>query len=283
MRRKWAALLLAILLLAQGTAVRAEMFLDREPPAEWAGRKDVLRLTAFKTMLNDCTLLEVGGRSMLIDGGSRQWRKPLVPALAEMGYDGHVDILYNTHPHEDHIGAVTYMVREGFRAEEFWSNYPADHRNADQQKAVGELEKAGIPYHQLDFGGAKLVFHWWEGGKDPNARCSILHVTFGNSTILMTGDIGGETQKALLEELGPEALKADVMKYPHHALTMCDDYFLKAVDPGFIFVTNQKVRVPKPTRQMTERHYPFYNTTAGRVVMVTDGKDWYIKQYKGEF
>ena len=284
--RALAAFLLLILLLSQA---QAEIYLDTEPPADWADRDDLMRVTAFATLINDCTLIEVGGRSMLVDGGVRKWREQLVASLAELGYDGHVDVLFNTHPHDDHVQAVTYMVREGFRADEFWSSFPETHRSDIQKRIVKALKNAEIPYHQLsqmetvDFGGATLVFYWWEGGKDPNARSCLMHVTFGGATLLMTADATGATQNAILKTVPPEFIRADVMKMPHHGIVPCPPAFLEAVNPGFIFVTNRKSSTPKSTNQLLNEKIPFYNTTLGRVVMVTDGTDWYIKQYRDMF
>lgn len=284
--RTLAAFLLLILLLSQA---QAEIYLDTEPPADWADRDDLMRVTAFATMINDCTLIEVGGRSMLVDGGVRKWREQLVASLAELGYDGHVDVLFNTHPHDDHVQAVTYMVREGFRADAFWSSFPETYRSDIQKGIVKALKDAEIPYHQLsqmetvDFGGATLVFYWWEGGKDPNARSCVMHVTFGDSTLLMTGDATGQAQNSLLKTVDPAFFRADVLKYPHHGIVPCPKAFMDAVDPGFVFVTNRRVSTPKTTNQLKNLKIPFCNTTMGRVVMVTDGTDWYIKQYRDMF
>ena len=284
--RLLAAGLLIALLLSQA---QAEIYLDAEPPADWEGRDNLMRVTAFATQLNDCTLIEVGGKSMLVDGGVRKWRTQLVAALAELGYDGRVDILFNTHPHDDHLQAVTYMINEGFRADEFWSSFPTTYRNDYQKAVVKALENAEIPYHQLpqmetvDFGGATLVFYWWEDGKDPNARSCLMHVTYQDATILMTADATGATQNGLLKIIDPVYLQADVMKLPHHGIVPCVGDFLKAVDPGFIFITNRKSAIPKAITQLENAKIPFYSTSLGRVVMVTDGTDWYIKQYRDMF
>ena len=284
--RAIAALLLMILLLGQA---QAEIYLDAEPPAEWANRDDLMRVTAFATLINDCTLIEVGGRSMLVDGGVRKWRTQLVEALAELGYDGHVDILFNTHPHDDHVQGVTYMVKEGFRADEFWSSFPETYRSDIQKAIVKALQNAEIPYHQLsqmetvDFGGARLVFYWWEDGKDPNSRSCLMHVKYGEATLLMAADATGASQNGILKVVDPEYIRADVLKLPHHGIVACPAAFLDTVDPGFVFVTNRKSSTPKATTQLQNKKIPFYNTTLGRVVMVTDGTDWYIKQYRDMF
>ena len=286
LHRILAAALLLFLLFGQA---RAEVFLDAEPPEDWAERDDLMRVTAFATLINDCTLIEVGGKSMLVDGGVRKWRTQLVEALAELGYDGRVDILFNTHPHDDHVQGVTYMINEGFRADAFWSSFPVTYRNEFQRAVVKALEEAGIPYHQLsqmetvDFGGATLTFYWWEDGQDPNSRSCMMHAAFGETALLMTGDATGATQNGLLKFVDPALLRADVMKMPHHGIVPCVTDFLKTVDPAFIFVTNRKSSTPKASSQLQSAKIPFYNTTLGRVVMVTDGTDWYIKQYRDMF
>lgn len=289
MMRKAICLLLAacFLCLAPLAAVRAEIYMDQDPPAGWADIP-TLRLTAFQTKLNDCTLLEVGGKSMLIDGGVGKWRELLTKALAELGWDGYVDILYNSHPHDDHLQAVCYMLRNGFRAGQFISTFPEDYRNSLQAKTVRALKEAEIPYHQLeygeemDFGGAHLTFWFWDGGKDPNARSSVMKAEFGETAILMTGDTTGESQRHLHEALGP-ALKADVMKMPHHGIVALVSEFLDDVSPSFVFTSNWKQNTKKTSAQMERRKIHHLYSIHGRIVMVTDGKDWYIRQYKDEF
>ncbi len=286
--RRTACLLLLALLLGLARPGIAEIYLNREPPADWAD-KPTLRITAFAAVTNDCTLLEVGGRSMLIDGGVRKWRTQLTDALRELGYDGHVDILFNSHPHDDHLQGVTYMVNEGFRADEFWSSFPTTYRNDTQKAAVKALEKAGIPYRQLtlgetvDFGGATLYFWWWEDGRDGNSRSCVMHVRFGDATVLFTGDATGETQRGMLAGMPEEYLRADILKEPHHGLVRLVPDFLRTVDPGFVFVTSRKSSSENATAQLIDFGIPYAHTSRGRVVMVTDGTDWYIMQYEGEF
>ena len=210
--RKTALLLVLLLLLPVFLCpASAELYLDQEPPAEWADRTDILRLTTFPTLINDCFLLEVGGKSMLIDGGVQKWGFKLSDALNELGFQ-HVDVIFNTHPHNDHLECVTWLLKKRLTADEFWSGLPETFRDDMQQEAVKQLQKSGIPYHQLsqyetvDFGGATLVFYWWEDAFDLNARSVQLHITFGERTMLLSADIGGEAQQNLLKQVPPELL-----------------------------------------------------------------------------
>ena len=275
----------AILMLL--TAAQADIFVDQAPPADWSSW-DVLKLTTFPTAQNDSTLLEVGGLSMLIDGGFKGYSKDMTRALKELGYDGRVDILYNTHPHEDHIGAVTQMIREGFRASAFISTFPKDDPEPGQVLAVEQLDAAGIPYTQLqngqamDFGGAHIVFYYFPGGRDPNALSSIALITFKDATVLMTADASTAAQAYFHEELGG-ALKADIMKFPHHAYTVAQKGFLDDVSPGFVFVTSRFNSTKKVNEQLRLRKIPFKHTSIGPIVMVTNGTDWYITQTKAPF
>ena len=177
----------------------------------------------------------------------------------------------------------------GLTADEFWSGFEKTYGNELQRQTVHQLDQMGIPYHQLsqyetvDFGGATLVFYWWEEGEDANARSVQMHVTFGESTILMAADIGGTAERHMLEAVPPELLKADVLKYPHHAIRQTYPEYMDAVDPLFAFVTNRKINVYDAYRQLDSRGIQVCYTTAGRLVLVTDGRDWYVKQYKEHF
>ena len=265
----------------------ADIYIDQAPPASWSPW-DVLKLTTFPTANNDSALLEVGGLSMLIDGGFKGYAQDMTRALRGLGYDGFVDVLYNTHPHDDHIGAVAQMLRTGFRASLFVSTFPKEYDEPGQTLAVAELDAAGIPYLQLgncqamDFGGAHIVFYYFPDGRDPNALSSIAHITFGNATILLTADASTAAQSYFHEELGP-MLQADIMKFPHHAHTVMRRELLEDVKPGFVYVTNRRNSTPKANEQLRARGIPFKHTSMGPIVMVTNGEDWYITQTNNPF
>ena len=286
--RKPVLILALILLLGMVLPAGAELYLDQEPPAEWADRDDLLRLTTFPTLINDCTLLEVGGKSMLIDGGVKKWRNYLWDALGELGYQ-HVDVIFNTHPHDDHLECVYWLLKKGFTADEFWSQYSREYPNELLQQTIVQLDRAGIPYHQLsqyetvDFGGATLVFYWLENGSDLNSRSAQMHITFGDTSILMAADAEGGAQEKLLKVIPPELFRADLLKYPHHGIVQTRADYMDAVSPIFAFVTNRKWNVVNTMHQLEFRGIPARYTTAGRLVMVTDGKDWYIMQYRDQF
>ena len=284
MRRIIALLLTAALFCC--CIAHAEVFLDQEPPESWKD-KDLLVLTAFSTPINDSALLEVGGVSILIDGGVKGHRFDMEKALAGMGYDGHVNIIYNTHPHGDHIGAVIYMMRFGFTADQFISTFPEDYPDELQQKAVSLLKDAGIPYRQiqngetLEIGGASFRFLYYPDGRDPNALSSMAYITFGTATLLLTGDITNASMRYFHANLSPDEIRADIMKFPHHAITRMENEFVDDVKPKFVYITNRVRETPKANKQLEVRGIPYKHTSVGRIVMTTDGTDWYVIQYRG--
>ena len=123
--------------------------------------------------------------------------------------------------------------------------------------------------------------------QDVEVRLSKLLVSTGAaqsvSLLSQTARQAGEAQQNLLKQVPPELLKADILKYPHHALTAARGDYMTAVSPEFVFVTNRKINIPKVMEQLDYRHIPARFTTAGRMVIATDGKDWYIVQYIDKF
>ena len=285
--KKFLPCFLCLVFLLFGSAF-AEIHIDEEAPESWKD-KDILVLTAFQMYGNDGALLEVGGKSILIDGGVKGQRFSLEKALAGMGYEGHVDIIYNTHPHDDHIGAVNYMLRFGFTADEFISTFPEDYNDPEQIAAVKLLKQNGIPYHQvqneetLEIGGASFKFFCFPDGRDPNALSSTVLITFGSSRLLMTADASGGTVRYFHKKYTNGELRAEVMKYPHHGITTVDNEFVEDVAPEFAYITNYTSATPAVDLQLRQRNIKFKHTSYGRIVLKTDGTDWYITQYRGVY
>ena len=291
MRKAIGALILVIVLAAgMLCGAGAEVYLNKTKPADWEER-DLLKITIMDFYQNDAFILQCGGESMIIDGGAKKHWKTMMEYLESIGLT-HVNILFNTHPHDDHLdGQISMLKSARLRADEFVSPFPKEYGtkgNAKkvkyQQQMVQLLSVLNIPYRQilpdeeLTVGGARMVLYRWPDGKDANQLSGVLWVHFGDATILLPGDITGDGEKWLLKEYGPEGLKSDILKSPHHGIVRMVPEFLKAVDPALTVITNGKKAAQKG--QLDANGYENIWTYAGKVFLETDGKDWYVVQEK---
>lgn len=279
--------LLCVLLLVSAVA-QAEVY-DELPREDWYSRP-LLRLTAFNTAQSDCLLLECGGQSMMVDGGTASFREKLKNALEERGIT-RLKYLLNTHFHEDHISGLYYLMRYGFEVGLYLHPYNdyAVNVSSLQKDTMQQAARSGVPtlqvFHgdQFLLGEAVLTLYRYDDGLSTNGRSVVTHVTFGDASILLTGDIIGDTQTWLVKNLPAQALKADIVKAPHHAITPMTVPFLEAVDPEAVLITNDYDRVDKGRVQLDSRDIPAFYSGEGTVVFETDGDDWYIYQLDGAF
>ena len=289
MKRFFAVLLLLCLLVPALTA-GAEVYVKKTPPEDWQERA-LLRITVFRTGEGDCMLLECGGESMMIDGGPYKYREKLRDALKDRGIS-RLKYLFSTHPHDDHIEGLRMLMQYGFEVDEFLSVFPKDKsdKEGNQKKAMAALDKAGIPFRQissgevLTLGDAEITVYNWPEGETINAQSAMARLVYGDCSALFTADIIGETQKYFLDALGPEALKADVVKAPHHGLKAFVPEFLDAVDPAFVWITNYHGKSISSTEgQLERRKLPMMYSGDGTVVLESDGTDWYVIQNLYQF
>ena len=105
--------LLSLLLLAAMflCSAAAQVYIGAEKPEGWDDRA-LLRVTFFPEAQNDAILLECGGQTMLVDGGEILWTNAMAEALARRGID-HLDYMFNSHPHDDHIEVQYYLLKRG--------------------------------------------------------------------------------------------------------------------------------------------------------------------------
>ncbi|QTE67307.1 hypothetical protein JNO48_08820 [Clostridiales bacterium] len=289
MRKAIGALVLAVVLAAGILCgAGAEVFLNKEKPADWEER-DLLKITAMDFVQNDAFILQCGGESMIIDGGSKKYWKTMMDYLESLGLS-HVNILFNTHPHDDHLEAQIQMVKSGrLTADRFVSPFFIDYgvgydKVKYQREMVKVLEDKGIPFVQilpdeeLTLGGARMVLYRYPDGKDANQLSGVLWLHYGDATILLPGDLTGDGERWLVNHYGAEGLKSDILKSPHHGIVRMVPEFLEAVDPALTVITNRRDSNQKA--QLDARKYANIWTSMGKVFMETDGKDWYVTQVK---
>lgn len=280
-RRLFTVIFAALALLGTNPA-GADVYVEAEKPADWDER-NLLKITAMNFYQNDAFILECGGQVMLLDGGAKpQWKK-YAEYLEAHGLT-HVDILFNSHPHDDHLEALYYMVKnDRLTADVFISPFSDLYRDEKkyQQNMVKVLKEKGIPYHLmreeeiLTLGDAEMTLYRRDEG-DTNAKSGALWIRFGDATIFMTADITGETERWFLKRYGADRMKADILKAPHHGIVYMVADFLDAVDPELVIVTNKKAA--KVRTQLEARGLPSLCTSMGIITMETDGKDWYVHQ-----
>lgn len=288
--RRFVVECLAVLcmLVAFGVSARADVHINEEVPADWHER-NILRLTQFKIGANDGMLLEVGGKTMLIDGGTKGFHDEIMGALTARGIT-RLDCIFNTHPHDDHIDSQYRMIKnDGLTTDLFLSAFPQDYRDANQRKMVLLLEEKGIAFQRvadgdtMTFGGAEITFIQAPVG-DLNARSCMMNVRFGEeSSMLLTADVSGQVQHYFVAEVAPELLDVDVLKMPHHGLVHMVPDFVEKVSPQFVFITNKRSATPNTNAQMEKRQIAYLHSALGTIVMETDGIDWYIFQEKMKF
>lgn len=193
-----------------------------------------VRLTFLDVGQGDAALVETAdGHAMLIDGGTASekydvGRMAVAPLLWDRGIR-RLDLVVATHPQQDHVGGLAFVVGK-FEVGEFWTNGVS--RDAVFLQRLEEVIAArGVPVRPVSSTegdvsvGDCLVrvlnpalssaggVHG-NDGKLLNNQSVVLHVKCGKSAFLFTGDVEREAEARLTER--GEDLQAAVLKVPHH-------------------------------------------------------------------
>lgn len=280
-------LLVLLLMLCFATGASAEIYYNTEPPADWQERP-LLRLVAIDTDRSDAMLLQCGGENMLVDGGSGQFRDRLFEAVDQAGAS-RFKYLFSTHSDNDHIHGLKHLMDSGLYQVDLFTS-PNKTSFADEagfhQATMRVINRENIPYHVVEdgevltLGDAQLTVMRCMKIWGSNARSAVLMVQFGQSRVLLTGDIDARTMTHYIYKYGAENLKADIMKAPHHGIATIDEEFLAAVAPEMVFVNNMQENINKFNVHMrnTAPEISLMYCGDATITMETDGVDWYITQ-----
>lgn len=233
----------------------------------------------------DCFLVRQGEETLLIDSGPVATGERVLQHLKRLGVTA-LTYAFLSHPHEDHAGGYeavlgalpvgTLLMPEGFAGgEEPWARQLMDMADAE-----------GIPVRSvqsgqsLSIGVAEIAFYQWDAPEQHvNNRSMIARLSLGARSVLFAADIENAAQLALSEAHG-DALKADILKMPHHGLAAYMREFHAAVQPALAVFTNAEHRIMKRTMTLTkQRGIEWMVTTTGTVMAVTDGaRPWQLYQ-----
>ena len=190
------------------------------------------------------------GKTMLIDGGTRLPRydmgeRVLKPYLWWKKIKK-IDYLVVTHPDLDHFGGFLSLLSD-FDIKEMWIG-----SLSDEPLYKSLLEKArmkNIPIklkqkHSKSFSieGVKIQFHWPESHcheKKQNNCSLVFSLVYGNSEILLTGDIERQAEQALIPEISRSSSQIKILKVAHHgSKTSSTENFLNAFSPNLAVISS---------------------------------------------
>ncbi|MGD8214536.1 ComEC/Rec2 family competence protein [Aestuariimicrobium sp. Y1814] len=226
--RRWASLLMAVLLVAA--------MLRQPPPAGWPGQWAVAFCSVGQ---GDATVLNAGaGRAVLVDAGPEA--RPVNSCLASLGVR-ELLLVVLTHNHADHIGGLAGVLaarpvrlllvnplQEPASAHREVLALAAREQVPVRTAAAGTTLVAGAATLQVVQAGALAGSSGTAAGESSaeNDSSIVLVATVGDTRVLLPGDLEPLGQQVALS--GGADLSAHVIKMPHHGSSRQEEAFWRA-------------------------------------------------------
>ena len=230
----------------------------------------------------DEAVLIYDGQVWMLDCGDERAAARGILLLKQLGIDK-IDTLFNSHLHHDHINGLA-LTHDTARVGELRICFPPDVtesglrmlRVAEEKQIPIREFKDGDTFTMGD-GAVRLLFlKNNESGLDMNNQSAQTLITYGDRSILFTADMEAPGQKAMIDRVGPEILKCDIVKYPHHAKSDMYTPFYNAMGARLAIVTSVEGRGDAGQVALFNRGMPtVYTAVKGKFThLVTDGNYW---------
>ncbi len=209
-----------------------------------------LKLTFIDVGQGESTLVEFPGtKKMLIDGGGFPegtfdvGENVVSPFLWRKGIKK-IDYLVLTHAHPDHLNGLKAVSRN-FKVQEFWEAFsPTENEDYTEFKRILSKSTATKRLFRGDTHqerNVKIEVLHPERGEFfvPSIRNDdslVLKLSYGQTSFLMTGDIGINSERKISEYFSN--IKSQVLKSPHHgSRSSSSEGFLERVAPRIVAIS----------------------------------------------
>ncbi|MCH5268851.1 MAG: ComEC/Rec2 family competence protein [Lachnospiraceae bacterium] len=214
------------------------------------------------------------GTTFLIDGGSSSENQVgtycLLPFLKSQGIS-HLDYMLMTHADEDHISGQLELLELAKKSDSVSIGcvlLPKPSQTLRQesgyQKMLQAAEKANIPvqtiYAGQIFREGELVIRCLHPPKEyesdsANAYSTTTTVEYGDTRLLLCGDLEGDGENLVTELLRQNSTSFDILKVAHHgSKNSTNETFLKLVNPALAVISSgRNNRYGHPHKELLER------------------------------
>ena len=219
-----------------------------------------LTITFLDVGQGDCICIKNGyGDSYLVDGGSSSVKSVgeyrIIPFLKSQGIS-QLKAVFITHPDEDHCSGIKELIQTGaLQGINIKNLVLPDIAQSAKEEAYLELEhlaaKYGIPVSYISRGqeiiDGKLTITCLHptqayASSNSNEYSTVLTLTVGNFTTMLTGDIEGEGEQMLTQFLKKEKMSPiTILKTAHHGSKYSTDKeFLETISPRIALISAGK-------------------------------------------
>lgn len=250
----------------------------------------------------DSTLICGSEKTILIDGGDREYGDTVIADLKEYGVET-IDYVIGTHPHADHIGGLVDVLRYAAEnddlsiGEVIIPDVPEDDipTSYTYQNFLDGIDRnnIGVTFAEykmtIDIGSGVMTLYPPITGKNYSSLndysvCAYLEC--GDTSFFFTGDMEKPEERDLLQSGCLDGLEADVLKAGHHgSSTSSSEELLDQIDPDYVVIScGTGNSYGHPHKEALQRFNEYadkvYRTdTDGTVTCTTDGKTlaWSVK------
>ncbi len=190
------------------------------------------------------------GLRMLVDGGpDRSVVRELPKLLGPLQKT--IDVMVETHPDKDHIAGLADVL-EIYEVKNILSpGLPSDTNVYARLVSAAESEQGIQSYlarrgMRIHLGGgayADVLYpdHDVSRLKATNDASIVLHVVYGQTSFMLTGDMASLIEDELVREVAIEDLASDVLKVGHHGSKYStDEVWLREVSPSVAVISAGK-------------------------------------------
>jgi len=251
---------------------------DRPPTADVDGELQVHFIDVGQA---DAILVKGGGHAVLIDSGARNGERIILPYLESIGVTS-LDVLVGTHPHADHIGGAAGII-EAMPVTSVWMP-DVTHTTRTFERFIDAIDERDVDIHFANAGDVlsagpiqmTVVHPNRSGYSSLNDYSVVLHLRFGETAFIFTGDGEGPTDQEILDN-GWD-VRSNVMLAGHHgSRTSSSEALIDAINPEIAVISvgeGNKYGHPHQVvlDRFAERDIEVLRTDLeGSIVLITDG------------
>lgn len=269
-----------------------DWIMDLLPKPERVALDGEIMVYFFDVGQSDSILIMAPAGNVLIDAGDNDCEDNLKDYLDDLGIDT-LHCVIATHPHEDHIGSMDMILDEFTVNNLIMPNAEVD---TDTFNATGDytrmMEGAQAQGTTVSYAKGGETFSFGElhfeflapnatDYTDLNDWSLVTKVTYGSTSMILTGDAEAHSEEQILERYTSSQLDCDILKSGHHgSSSSSSEKFLDAIDAEIAVIscgTGNKYGHPNQPvlDRYAERDMQVYRTDLeGTIVFVSNGAEF---------